>query len=464
MYEKLITVATMLFILSMISERVVTFFKLWCVKGNSFLFIIVSKELDTSKKYENEELENKRQRAILAINLTISFLIALISKASLFNMFTYDNSSDLEFLLGWDFPSLTFHEFFSVLIGCGLTACFISLGSKFWHDMLDMLFYAKNLKEKLVDAETYKANNLKQLDEYIETEYYELARLCWEKNKDKINSLPNIINSFVGFDSNSTNAKPVIILNSTLKNGGSYPTSFNAQLSSGKPIGVKVLVVYNYDIPTIHFGSGDNVFEKNNAQMNGTICCVVSKDTKNYLLTCAHVLTGGIDQIGNSNPDGWLRSPVKQDTFSKNNKNKTIGSWSYGIIDNLNDVALIEVDAKLELTANQINIIENHSEEKLQKKVSVNGDVNKSEGYVIGYQKDPIDFKYNGSTHQLGELIVLSENLDYLKSITEGGDSGALVYLTEEKKALGMVVGGNTQYTYAIPMKRILEITKTNLT
>jgi hypothetical protein len=61
-------------------------------------------------------------------------------------------------------------------------------------------------------------------------------------------------------------------------------------------------------------------------------------------------------------------------------------------------------------------------------------------------------------------LLVLSKNgADYFKSLTVGGDSGALVYLTKEKKALGMVVGGNTQYTYAIPFSGILNETKTTL-
>ncbi|WP_163409763.1 hypothetical protein [Flavobacterium ajazii] len=380
-------------------------------------------------------------------------------------MFTYDTdnkNNDVAFLLGWDFATLTPYTFGSILIGCALTACFISLGSKFWHDMLDMLFYAKNLKEKLVDKATYETASLKNLEQYLETNSYELAKIALEQNKIVIDSLSGIVNSFVGFSSNS---KPVIILNSTLPSGGSYPQSLKARLNYGQPYAVPTEIRYSYETPKLHLNSGDNVYEQNNAYVNGTICCAVSKNNTEYLLTCAHVLTGGVIQVANTDNEGWLLSPAEKDIYSNDNNDSTIGSWKYGEINNLFDAALIEVDLEIGSIINPVHTLESYPEEQLHKKVFVNGDINKSEGYMIGYQKQKIDFHYNGNTHQLKELIVLSKNtVGNLQSLTEGGDSGALVYLTQEKKALGMVVGGNSQYTYAIPLERILKRTKTILT
>jgi V8-like Glu-specific endopeptidase len=379
-------------------------------------------------------------------------------------MFTYDGKSDLKFLLGWDFASLDPHKFFSIFIGCGLTACFISMGSKFWHDMLDMLFYAKNLKEKLVDAETYKINNLKKRVAYIETEYYEMAQACLEQNKDKIEGLANIVDSFVGFNSHLPDAKPVIILNSSLKSGGSYPTSFSAQLSTGH-ITVEVVVIYDYEMPTIQFGSGDNVFEQNHAQVNGTICCALRGKNKNYFLTCAHVLTGGINKIKPANKKGWISNPIIDDSCSNNNDGNPFGTWSYGLIDGFYDIALIEINPDTEPVINEINQFEADSKNQTRKGICVNGNINKKSGFVISYKKDSTEFKYNGSTHHLKNLLVLSKNLtEPFKSLTIGGDSGAIVYLINEKKALGMVVGGNSQYTFAIPLAGILEETETTLT
>lgn len=465
MYEKLTMVAIMLFILSMISERVVTFFKLWCTEGNSFLFFIVPKALDTSKKYEDEILENKRQRAILSINLTISFFIALISNASLFKMFTYDDKTDVNFLLGWDFETLDLHTFGSMIVGCALTACFISLGSKFWHDMLDMLFYAKNLKEKLVDKATYQANNIKQLDEYIQTDYYDLARLCLEQNEAKLTKLPGFVDCFVGNSQIPNDDKPAIIILSFLNESNEYPSILEATLNSGKTFTIKVQVNYNFSTPTIHLGYSDDIYEVNNADVSGTICCTVKKDNNMFFLTCAHVFTGGLSNVPQDNDRGWFIDTVADDVSSFDNNNVSIGSWCFGQITNSLDIALVDINDTTEVADNPAKTHEFYSDQLLRKSVSVNGNVNKTNAVVAGFTKKNIDFEYNGSTHALTNLIMIKKSNDGPpESVTEKGDSGALVFLDDGKKALGMVVGGYEQYTYLIPMSRILHATKTTLT
>jgi hypothetical protein len=372
MLSKSIAIATMFFILSLISERFITWFKLYFFKkGNTLLWIFFKWDKDYSVKTDDPVFEKEREQRILLLNIALSILIAFLIHANLFNILNQDGKTTSK--LGWEEYQLKFDideigSFLFELFGCIFAGLLMSLGSKFWHDTLDLLFYTKNLKEKLVDAETHKVNNLKQLDEYVETEYYELAQLCWEKNKDKINNLPNIVNSFIGFDSNLPDAKPVIILNSSLKSDGSYPTTFNADLSSGKPISVKTIVVYNYDIPEIHFGSGNNIFEQNNAQMNGTICCRVSRNNKNYFLTCAHVLTGGINKVKPPNKKGWITNPSQDDSYSNDNNGDPIGTWSYGQIDDSYDVALIEININTD-SDNDIHEFESDVEHQARKAI-----------------------------------------------------------------------------------------------
>src|SRR5689334_10998878 len=93
--DKIISATILLFILSMISERIVTFFKLWCVNGRRFLFFIVPADIDTSTPGADPATEIKRTRAILAINLTISFLVALIAKASIFDIYNFSSTADV---------------------------------------------------------------------------------------------------------------------------------------------------------------------------------------------------------------------------------------------------------------------------------------------------------------------------------------------------------------------------------
>lgn len=469
--DKLIAVTTMLFILSMISERIVTFIKLWCIKGRTFLFIVVPAEVDTCAKSEDPEKEAQRSRSILAINLTIGFLIALIAKASLFDMFSFFDTNQQVWnnLFSWQKEQFEFSLDFagrlvSIIFGCALTGSFISLGSKFWHDLLDLLLEAKNLKQKLSDKQTYDFKNTTQLGQYVSTDYDELAKICLDQNKSKIDALPGVENYFIGLSSDPSKRNPVIVINSSLTEGGEYPKILSATLTSGKTFSVPVEVIYGFNKPKIHFGTGNSICYFQIAQVSGTICCGVQKDDKKYFLTCAHVLTGGISTIDKENTDGWFTEVSPDDIISSDVSFDSIGSWSFGLITTALDVALVETDLEID-SINKGNPASgiyrpgmNHQE------VFVNGNRNQQIGYVTGYLEKELDFEYNGSTLKHSGLILISGNKSaYPIAITEPGDSGALVYLTKDNTPIGMVVGGNDQYTYIIPMQVILTATKTNL-
>lgn len=471
--DKLIAISTMLFILSMISERVVTYIKLWCIKGRSFLFIIVPAEVDTCEKSDDPEEEAKRSRSILAINLTVGFLIALLAKASLFDMFSFsattieDDAWNKLFSWPMEKYSLSFEfagRLLSILFGCMLTGSFISLGSKFWHDLLDLLLETKNLKRKLSDRQTYEFNTTKELDEYIATDYNELAKICLEQNKEKIELLPGVINYFIGMSSDPSKRRPVIMINSSLASGGNYPSSLPGKLDSGKTFSVPVEVIYGFDIPEVHFGGGNSICNSATAQVSGTICCGVQKNDKNYFLTCAHVLTGGLGTIDKDNADGWFTDAWQNDAKSSDIQFKPVGSWSYGIISSSLDIALVETGIEIDPIKKGNPVLAVYRPEMNHFEVFVNGNRNQKLGYVVGYLQKEIDFKYNGSIIKHSGLIMISGNKSaYPTAITEPGDSGALVYFTADSTPLGMVVGGNNQYTYIIPMQAILTVTKTNL-
>ncbi|MGQ2985286.1 hypothetical protein [Flavobacterium sp.] len=467
--DKLTAVATMLFILSMISERVVTFIKLWCTEGRTFLFFVVPKEVDTSAKMNDAAAEAKRSRSILAINLTVGFFIALCAKASLFDMFSFtpDEAGVWNHLFSWEdeniFAEGGFERLVSILFGCALTGSFISLGSKFWHDLLDLLLEAKNLKAKLVDKHTYEFENTKQLDEYINADHNELARIAIEQNKQKIAVLPGVENYFVGISSDPSFRRPVIILHSSLSSGGTYPPSFKAKLPSGKDFEVKAEVVYGFTIPRAYINSGDSVCNIATAQTSGTICCTVSRGDKKYLLTCAHVMTGGLSSVSAAVDKGWFSSPLPDDASSADIGYGSLGSWAYGVIDSGFDVALIDSEQYTDPVPNA-TYPPPFREDMKHEEVFVNGNLNQKYGYIIGFTSHEIPFQYNGGTFRHARLIQIAANRSNDPvSLTDPGDSGALVYRTKDKVAIGMVIGGNGQFTYLIPMNTILDNTQTKL-
>jgi len=214
----------------------------------------------------------------------------------------------------------------------------------------------------------------------------------------------------------------------------------------------------------MQINSGDSISNTRYAQFPGTICCVLKKGDKNYLLTCGHVLNGGSVLIEESTKEGWFVNPITDDTESSDEAYKAIGTWSFGLIDDEFDVALVEIDSDISSFFKPTGEPVVYENSLLGQEVFVNGRINKIAGYIAGQIKGTTEFEYNGGKHKLKNLILISGSKDGQPNcITEGGDSGSLVYLTPDNSALGMVVGANKQYTYVIPMASIIEKTKTQL-
>jgi V8-like Glu-specific endopeptidase len=263
--------------------------------------------------------------------------------------------------------------------------------------------------------------------------------------------------------SNPDIKKPVIIIHSSLKKEGIYPSSYHVISKNEKEYTIGVEVIYDFAKPKIQLDSGDSICNRNHAQNPGTICCALKKGDKNYLLTCSHVLTGGSADIEEPTNNGWFINPTADDTLSSDDNFDPIGTWRFGLIDEEFDIALVE-------TNNDLNSIFKPSDKVSYDntlnglEIFVNGKINRISGYIAGQIKELTEFEYNGSSHRLKNLILISANKYGTPSCaTEGGDSGSLVYFPTNNIALGMVVGANAHYSYAIPMNRILDKTQTQL-
>ena len=461
MYEKLTMVTTMLFILSMISERVVTFFKLWCTEGNSFLFFIVPKAIDTSRKYEDEALENKRQRAILSINLTISFLIAFISNASLFKMFTYElkpDKTDMEFLLGWDFAALNLYTFCSIVIGCALTACFISLGSKFWHDMLDMLFYAKNLKEKLAAKATYEMNSLKKLDEWIDIPESEIISKLYEENKEFLKKIPNVIAVGLGQEKGGYYIEVI-----ATKISSEIPAFLMYNLPNNKTRNYPIKVIISSPIITqgrLNFKS-DITNQERLSNFGSFGLAVKFKESDGFtkmLLTCYHVIIGNGD-------DFFSFKYTKNDKIVSphNNENAVVGNVRNAIRNDTIDAALIDIENNIfisnDLPDNEGRITSTRIIQKDEPynniPVRIYGYINNLTGRITSINNDAyIVYTLPDGSKQNWEIRDLIAVSDFGSPISQEGDSGSAL-LDDQNNVIGIVVAGNDTTTYVIPIETI---------
>ncbi|MEW5846170.1 MAG: M15 family metallopeptidase [Bacteroidota bacterium] len=134
--DALIVLMTILLPLSFIAERITNLIKLFIPDGFLGLGNVRYKEDDPI-------MEKKRERRIFAISLISGELVAFALKADLFTIINQGT-------FGWSSPTTGY----SWIIGCVFTGFFLSWGSKFWHDLLEILLEMKNIRRVNVKAKT----------------------------------------------------------------------------------------------------------------------------------------------------------------------------------------------------------------------------------------------------------------------------------------------------------------------
>jgi hypothetical protein len=138
MLQQIIQLVTILFLLSMVCERIADFLKHYLC-GSDFFNIG-----DTITKFPGQDnKEQARAYRVLKINVWCGIITAAILKADLIKIF--NKIDDPGKTIGWsNISEYTILDGVFLIPGIILTGCFISFGSKFWHDLLDLLYQIKN--------------------------------------------------------------------------------------------------------------------------------------------------------------------------------------------------------------------------------------------------------------------------------------------------------------------------------
>lgn len=201
--------------------------------------------------------------------------------------------------------------------------------------------------------------------------------------------------------------------------------------------------------------SGTILFNKNDSGNFGTVGCVVFTETGEdpCLITCNHVLNG--NRYDNSYEEGEVvttkQSGVKTD----------IATWLYGVMSPEIDVAICSIlPAAYKLIAEQ-NLVYDGLDEDIDRlmrcEVVVYGKFwSEYYGYVVNPSVD-FEIAYDNTEVELTDMILLSESRSKYSydTLTEKGDSGAIVADRETNSIIGIVVGGDDDFTCVIPFRRI---------
>lgn len=211
-------------------------------------------------KQPTKQAEKQREYRIMTINILIGIIVAVLMNANLFqiiqDIFEQSNSSDgVRLLLTWDIKNISGWQFvgliyfiiimwwssliffnhlyesensykptkgliwFSVfvllvpvvfliinqkeginivthIVGYIGTGLFLSLGSKFWHDTLDLILRIKDTRQKLGEKETFsKYSSADEIINLAQTPRIEVVEKLFEKYRNEITGIYGVVST-----------------------------------------------------------------------------------------------------------------------------------------------------------------------------------------------------------------------------------------------------------------------------
>ena len=445
----------------MVCERIADFLKNYL--SDSHLFGIHKDSFkigDTLTKFPHDDVKEKaRAYRILKINVWSGIILAAILKADLIKIF--NNMKEPGKTLGWNNIS-EYGILDSILLPFGiiLTGCFISFGSKFWHDLMDILYEIKNTKRILSDPETYKVDNVNSLQKLFYTYQSDFIKAAYLEAQTKYMAMDSV--KAIGIKSNDLGYYFEITVD---KYNPEIEPFHLYLLDDGTPqnIPVKIVVLAEGDsIRALNLNLSAKVFNMKNPLLYGTIGVVVKlknvQSDKKYLLTCCHNVMESFGVIDETN------RLIENIGVEYSNVETQIGTIHKAFIDHEVDAALIEITPQNQnLILNfvpQMGYIRNYRILKRKDERNVNtwiygantyGEEKRNSEGLVNSLNNTLEITYK----KYGHKKITMMNLIQISNKAFGGDSGACV-VDSECKLLGLVVAGSDEVTYIMPIETLL--------
>lgn len=450
--DQLISITIILLILSLITEKITTFVKLHYPKLRI--------------KRLTPEGEKEREKEITILSLVVGLLVALGLKANMFAMFAAENPGET---LVWGSEPET--HLIIKIIGSLLTGVVLSLGSKFWQDLLDLLLETRNLKRKLKEEKTYQVESSKELMEYLEQTEGEMVEKVLEENKDDLMSIENVVAVGAGIKEKDGKRMKCIVVHVTekkkdekdieaLKNKRQLiPQQLYYKLPGGQLKEIPVDVIQTGKAKTcIRVSPSDEI--SNSDPIKGALgtlgCCVTKLNSdKKLILTCYHVLK-------HHSHDWYFFEKNGNERILHPQNGQHIADMTEAVRDWELDIALAKPLEGTEIS-NSIPQIgtPRGSRHVIWTDVDFRTPVKKegtTSGLSEGVIKDKnveVSIEYPDESYwTLSNLIAVSTQDN--KPLAKPGDSGSLL-VDSNGVALGIIIASSLSNTYAIPIKTVLK-------
>ncbi|KAA3625270.1 MAG: hypothetical protein DWQ02_22025 [Bacteroidetes bacterium] len=465
--DAIIAILIILLILSLITEKLTELIKKYIKipdKVNRYKWL-KNIDIDTEKQ---AALAKTKKKEVTLLAVMLGSLVALMAKASFFDLIGADNPREALF---WGEGQSVEGSVLLFVLGIFFTGFFLSFGSAFFHDLLELLYYAKSMKRKLKKPETFSKNSLLATHEFIHTSDILLARRALDKHKTELKSkykdliahlqIGATVNGQIGVIANLTGPKPI-----------DFPDFFPADINGGQTANVAVECIVS-EPAKIHAGVSWKLENQDNIGTAGALgAVVVSAHTdKKLLLTCSHVVTGGTsDDWGGFELGSNTGLPI---SILEHNHELAIGNLFYAKRDDKSDTALVAVDDIFDWD----NMLPSGNHLLEARPLSEGKDLNRRVRFFSTQKNTEMEgvihvvksshkevVKYDDLTiHEYTGLIVIGNNGGGAWStISEKGDSGSVIY-DNQFRPIGLLIGGNNQFTFALPLSDLLTATNSKI-
>jgi len=214
----------------------------------------------------------------------------------------------------------------------------------------------------------------------------------------------------------------------------------------------------------IQFGNGDSIADISNSfsppKFEGSICCAVkSVNNKDFIgiITSAHIYTHG---DYNENNNTVLNSSMQRDVFVNDN---IVGKWFYKQMLDNQDLIIVKLNDSIPIDhlikfKNQYHIVTDADIKNEKTKVTVFSRNNKkTEAFILDYNIG-YPFRYSNGSFYKRDIILIGNVPDREKSkpVSEPGDSGSCVFISNTNEMVGILLGANENFTFVLPIQSTL--------
>lgn len=445
--ENLIPVVVIAFAFSMISERLANLTKLYLPSilrlawSEPMLLMDVASRrryvlLNLHLKQDDQQLEAARVRTIALLSLFWGILIAYLFSDEI------KGALDQAEGIGNIEDSKT-----AITLGFGIL---FSFGSKFWHDLLDILLATKNIRQRVQDIDLETMDSAKEVEAYLhmsDEELLEASLTAEQANLEK--TLDSKIRTLT-YQYQRQGGRRILTAIAYLEE----PTSKAKQPQyiplPGSRRMVPLVIVGGLGSIRAQGRPGEKIRVKN-SNFIGTFGGVVYREGHNspYILTCGHNVTKRkisykedkikdvvIDTEGDNQVKcAYLHLKDKVDIAFLKPTNNDAHHNQFGRFDNFVSIRqLNDGDEKKKLPV-YFTVDRGGRREQVEGRIK---------WYALSWNQN---IQYNDGKLQFEALIAVEAADGGSTPPTEDGDSGSICY-DRQGRAIGLVTGVDNKYTY----------------